>query len=234
MSYDKWKIKSVNVSDIVGAKLNANSMSKKLYAQLVENIRKSGLSSTISCYLRKEDKKYVIISGHHRYKACVQLGYNTLNILYANEDDLTRDEIIAIQLSHNTLHGDDDKGILKRLFDEISSIDYKKFAHVDVDDLEIGEGFVGSIVPVSEHYKVGLVLYRRDMELLEELFEIVREEKTQNDMVILADGEENEDKFLDTITAVKEEFDIKSVSIAFGKILSLANEMLVTKVTHND
>lgn len=233
MNKDKWKIQTVSVDEIEGAKLNANAMSKKDFAQLVENIRMSGLSSTIACY-KRTDGKYEIISGHHRYKACVQLGYHDLPVLYADESDLSRDEIIGIQLSHNTLHGEDDKGILKRLFEEISSIDYKKFAHVNVDELEVGDGFVGSIVPVSEHYKVGLVLYRRDIELLEELFGIVREENDTNDMVILADGEKHEEEFIDTITAVKEQFDIKSVSIAFGKMLSLAREALVTNVTDSE
>jgi len=72
------------------------------------------------------------------------------------------------------------------------------------------------------------------MDLIDELLEIVKEEKDASDMVILADGDKIEDDFLDTITQVKTEFEIKSVSIAFGKILELAKEALSTKVTEND
>ena len=41
---------------------------------------------------------------------------------------MTPDEIVALQLSHNSLHGEDDKGILKRMFAEIQSVDFKSFA----------------------------------------------------------------------------------------------------------
>lgn len=223
---NKWKLLEVPIGEIVGTEVNANKMTKKDFQQLVDNIRASGLSSTIACYRREEDGKYVIVSGNHRYKACVQLGYNTLSILYADETELTRDEIIAVQLSHNSLHGDDDKGILKRLFDEIQDVDYKRFAHISVDDLDMTDMFSGSVVPISEHYNVGLVLYRRDMDLLDDLLDIVHEEEAKNDMVILADGEGVETEFLDTLTAAKKRFQIKSTSVAFSKILELAKQQL--------
>ena len=204
-------------------------MSKKDFAKLVKNIKQSGLSSMIACYKRKEDDKYVIISGNHRYKDCLQLGYSKLNILYANEEELTKDEIIALQLSHNTLHGEDDKGILKRLLDEIGNIDYKEFAHISIDDIKQEDLFSATIVPISEHYKVSLVLYSNDIEHINELFDIIEEEKTQNDIVILADGGNTEDKFLEAISKVKKDYEIKSTSIAFGKILELAMETKVTE-----
>ncbi len=231
---NKWKVAEVEVGEIEGTEVNANQMTKKDFDKLVENIRKSGLSSMIACYKREDDGKYVIISGNHRYRACVKLGYSKLNILYADESELTRDEIIAVQLSHNSLHGSDDKGILKRLFDEIESIDYKNFAHISIDDLKVEEDmFSGSIVPVSEHYRVALVLYRNDIHLLEELLEIVEEDAKTSDMVILANGDECEDDFVDAIRLARKRFDIKSSSVAFSKILRLAKEAMDTEDTEN-
>lgn len=226
---NKWKVVEVDIDEIVPTEVNANAMDKKDFEKLVRNIKKSGLSSMIACYRREEDGKYVIISGNHRYKACVQIGYSKINILYAEESELTKDEIIALQLSHNTLHGEDDKGILKRLFDEISNIDYKEFAHISVDDIKVEEDmFSASIVPVSEHYKVSLVLYRKDIDLLDELLEIVEEEKKTSDMVILADGDSNEGDFLEAISKAKKQFKIKSTSVAFSKILEMAKETNAT------
>ena len=60
---EKWKIKKVSVTDILGTEVNANSMSKDDFDKLCSNIQKSGLSSTIACYKRKNDGKFVIISG---------------------------------------------------------------------------------------------------------------------------------------------------------------------------
>lgn len=232
---NKWKVVEVEVGEIEGTEVNANQMTKKNFDKLVENIRKSGLSSMIACYKRTEDGKYVIISGNHRYKACVKLGYSKINILCANEEELTRDEIIAVQLSHNSLHGSDDKGILKRLFDEIDNIDYKDFAHISMDDLKIEDDmFSGSIVPVSEHFRVALVLYKNDIELLEELLDIVHDDMKTQDMVILANSDECEDELVDAISLARKEFDIKSSSIAFSKILRLAKEAMGTKGTESN
>lgn len=146
---NKWKVKEVELNEIVPTEVNANKMTDKEFNKLVDNIRKTGLSSMIACYKRNEDGKYVIISGNHRYRACVKLGYSKINILFADENDLEKDEIIALQLSHNSLHGSDDKSILRRLFDEIQSIDFKEFAHIDIEDLKLEDIYDANIVPVS-------------------------------------------------------------------------------------
>lgn len=41
---NKWKVKEVNLSEIVPTEVNANAMDKKDFDKLVRNIKKSGLS----------------------------------------------------------------------------------------------------------------------------------------------------------------------------------------------
>jgi|ETNvirenome_6_30_1030629.scaffolds.fasta_scaffold03789_4 hypothetical protein len=219
---DKWKVKQVGVEEIQHTEVNANSMSRTMFARLKANIKKSGLSSMISCYLTPEGK-YVIISGNHRYKACIELGYTKLNIMYTEQENLSNDEIIALQLSHNSVTGNDDKGILKRLFEEISSIEFKEFASISVDDMEIEDLFTGSIVPVQEHYRVSLILYSKDIEALQDLLQITKQEVNTADMVIVADGD-NESYFIEQMSRIKKEFEIKSSSIAFSKLLEIKLE----------
>jgi len=228
---NKWKTKTVPIEDIAPTEVNANRMDEASFQRLVDNISKSGLSSSIACYKRTDDGKYVIISGNHRYKACVSLGYSTLTIIYADEEDMTKDEILAVQLSHNSLHGSDDKGILRKLFDEIESIDFKEFSNISVDDFKPISIDSVSIVPLSEHYRVGLILYKRDMEALAELFDLVEEELAISETVFLADGETLTDDFITAMTEVKKQYAIKSTSIAFSKILELAASAIKTKVT---
>lgn len=228
---DKWKYKEVEVTEILATEVNANAMSSDEFEKLVANIKKSGLSSTIACYKETESGKYRIISGNHRFKACMKLGYTKVTILYADESKLTRDEIIAVQLSHNSLHGSDDKGILRRLLDEITDLDYKEFSHVEMDDIEVTDMFSGAVVPTSEHYSVSMTLYKNDVDLMQELMEISYEQIANNDIVMLADGTENEDKFLDLISDIKSNFEIKSTSIAFSKILELAKLQLESAQT---
>ena len=81
---NKWKVKEVDIELIKHTKLNSNSMGVSTYGRLKENISKSGLSSNICCYLNGNGE-YVIINGNHRFKACKELGYSSLNVIYTEE-----------------------------------------------------------------------------------------------------------------------------------------------------
>lgn len=226
MKKDKWKVEKVSIEEIVPAELNANEMSEKDFLQLCNNIGVSGLSSVPTCYRREADGKYVLISGHHRVKAAEKDGYTQIYIMYAEEKDLTKDEIIAIQLSHNSLHGEDNKGILKRLFEQIQTVQFKQFAHINMD--EIGSIDIASvnIVPMRETYNVALVLYKADINLLEELTGCVKEAMNSSEYVILADQENTEDEYLSLMKEIGQKFNIKSSNIAFAKILELAKKQI--------
>ena len=92
----KWKLDTIDIGLIDEAELNANQMTEQAFERLVTNIKQSGgLSSAIGCY-KRENGRFVIISGHHRYRACVKLRYKEVPVIYANEKDLTKDEIIAL------------------------------------------------------------------------------------------------------------------------------------------
>lgn len=230
MENDKWKYAKVPIELVVAAPMNANKMTEDEQARLTKNIKMSGLSSVITCYKRTSDGKYEIISGHHRVKSCVKLGYKEIGILFAEESDLTKDEIIAIQTSHNSLHGTDDLSILKKLFDQISSIEYKEFAYVDIDEIGTIDVNSAAFSPDIEEYTVSLVLYKNDMDRLKELLGIVDELSAKSDMLVLADGEKTEEIMLELMKKVKTKFDIRSSNIALAKILELAEEQLKSKV----
>lgn len=133
---NRWKYEVVDINLIDEAELNANEMSNEDFAQLCDNISKSGLSSVPTCY-RKANGRFIMMSGHHRLRACKKLRYKTIGILYIDENELQgEDEAIAIQLSHNSLHGQDNQSILKQLYEKIQNIDFKKFAHVNIDEIK--------------------------------------------------------------------------------------------------
>jgi len=220
---NKWKIEEVDINLLVEAEKNANQMSKKDFEQLVKNIDVSGgLSSAIGCYKRSADGKFVIFSGHHRYRAAVKLRYKTVPVIYADESDLSKDEIIALQLSHNSLHGEDNKGILKRLFEEIQSVDFKSFAHIDINQLKSLDVSGISFVPESEHYAMYVVLYRKDLENLADLLEMTTESIKTSDVVLMADGDENEEFMLKLTKEIRHKYQLRSAHMGFCKLLELA------------
>ena len=226
MKQDKWKVEKVSLEKIVPAELNANEMSEEGFQQLCENIGISGLSSVPTCYRRESDGMFVTISGHHRIKAAEKEGYTEIYIMYAEERYFEPDEIVAIQLSHNSLHGEDNKGILKRLFESIKTVQFKKFAHIDMNEIGTIDVESVNIIPMRETYNVSVVLYKQDISLLEELTGCVREALDSSEYVILADQEKTEDAYLALMKEVGQKFNIKSSNIAFAKILELAKKQI--------
>lgn len=222
---DRWKYKVVDIDLIDEAELNANEMTGEDFAALCENIGKSGLSSVPCCY-RKENGRYGMISGHHRLRACKKLHYKTIGILYCDESELSKDEIIAIQLSHNSLHGQDNRSILKQLFEQIQSVDFKKFAHVNMDEVGSLDTNGISISVMKETFTFTIILYPNSFETLDELFGDIREQARKSDVILLADQEPNERVLLGLQKEIGDKFDIKSPSITFAKLLELAQERL--------
>ena len=218
---NRWIYEKVPIDLIDDAELNANVMSEAEFNQLTENIGVSGLSSVPTCY-KRENGRFTIISGHHRIHSCKKLGFTRVGILYVPEEDLTQDEITAIQLSHNSLHGSDNLNILKQLFGSIKSIDFKRFAYINID--QIGHIDVGSIAsPLEkETFSVTLMLYNKSMRYFEELVGELREAIKKSDVVLIAENEPNEELYLKLSKEINQKLDIKSSNIIFSKILELA------------
>lgn len=230
---NRWKYEKVDISLIDEADMNANEMTGEDFAQLCDNIGKSGLSSVPSCY-KKENGRFVMISGHHRLRACKKLHYKTIGILYCLESELSKDEIIAIQLSHNSLHGHDNTSILKKLFEQIQSVDFKQFAHVNVDEIPPVNTEGISVFALKENFVFTVVLYPDSFDSLDELFGDIREQASKSDALILANEKENERLLLQLQTEIGKQYDIKSPSISFAKLLELASERLTEIKKGND
>lgn len=223
---DRWKYDKVDISLIDEAEMNANEMAGEDFAALCDNIDKSGLSSVPCCY-KKDNGRYVMISGHHRLRACKKLHYSQIGILWCEEKELSKDEIIAIQLSHNSLHGQDNQSILKKLFDQIQSIDFKKFAHINIDEINPVSVEGISVYAMKENFVFAVVLYPNSFPNLDELYGDIREQSKKCDALILAAQEDNENMLLKLQKDIGKEFNIKSPSITFAKLLELANERLL-------
>lgn len=222
---DRWKYEKVDIDLLDEIEVNANEMSGEDFSQLVENIEKSGLSSVPAC-VKKDNGRFVVISGNHRLRACKKLHHKTIGILYCLESEISQDEMIAIELSHNSLHGQTNTSILKKLFESIQSIDFKKFAHVSIDEVKPVETEGIDIFAMKENFVFTVILYPNSFENLEGLFGDVRDQSKKSDCIILASQEDNEKCLLKIQQDIGSHFGIKSPSITFAKMLELANERL--------
>lgn len=222
---NRWKYDKVDINLIDEAELNANEMTGEDFASLYDNIGKSGLSS-VPCCFKKATGRYGMISGHHRLRACKKLHYKSIGILWCDESELSKDEIIAIQLSHNSLHGQDNISILKKLFEQIRSIEYKKFAHINIDELNPVSAEGISVFALKENFVFSVILYPNSFSHLDELYGDIREQAKKCDALVLAEQEGNEKLLLQLQSEIGSQFDIKSPSITFAKLLELAYERL--------
>ena len=222
---DRWKYDKVDIDLIDEAEMNANEMSAEDFATLCENICLSGLSSVPCCY-RKSNGRYGMISGHHRLRACKKNHFKKIGILWCDESDLSEDEIIAIQLSHNSLHGEDNQSILKLLFGKIKNVDFKKFAHINIDEVAPVSTDGISVFALKENFVFTIILYPNSFENLDELYGDIREQAKKSDTLILAHQEDNEMALLKLQQDIGNQFNIKSPSITFAKLLELAKERL--------
>ena len=230
---NRWKYEKVDINLIDEADMNANEMTGEDFAQLCDNIEKAGLSSVPCCY-KRSNGRFVMVSGHHRLRACKKVGFKRIGILYVTEEELMQDEAIATQLSHNSLHGEDNQSILKILYSKIQSVDFKQFAHVNVDEIPSVSTDGISVFALKENFVFTVVLYPDSFENLDELFGDIREQASKSDALILANEKENERLLLKLQTEIGKQYDIKSPSISFAKLLELASERLTEIKEGND
>lgn len=130
-----FKVAIVPVTELEFLEKNARFMKNETFQNLVNNIKKDGqLSQFPFCYLQ-ENGKYKVLSGNHRSKAAIAAGLTEIPVIYTDRY-LTKDEQIAIQLSHNSISGEDDPFILAELYNEIEDLEMKYYAGLDDKELE--------------------------------------------------------------------------------------------------
>ena len=133
-SNGQYKIATVDVKDLEFLEKNARYMTAEMFHNLVDNVKRDGgLSSMPLCW--KHGDKYRILSGNHRCAAAIEAGLQEVTVLYTDKE-LSKQEQIAIQISHNAIDGKDDLVVLKELWDELEDVDLKYYAGLDDKTLE--------------------------------------------------------------------------------------------------
>jgi hypothetical protein len=223
-----YRLDLVNPREIILLEKNARYMTQEMFQNLVSNIKKDGgLSSLPLCY-REKDGRLLALSGNHRVDAAVHVGLEEILILVIDKE-LTRQEQVAIQLSHNAIEGRDDPVILKELWDEIEVIDLKMYAGLDselIKELERME--FTSIVEARPDFKHLMFLF-----LPEETEEI---RKILSDVDLYFAGEENYilsrahyEVVFNLLVEIKDQYNIINNPTAFMKIVQLARKSIDAK-----
>jgi hypothetical protein len=116
--------------------VNARYMRNDTFAQLVANVKRDkGLASVPLVYAGPDAVKPRVLSGNHRVKAALAAKLPRVLCLVIREMK-TAEEQVAIQLSHNAIAGADDLPLLKKLYEQVCSIELKSYSGLDEDTIK--------------------------------------------------------------------------------------------------
>ncbi|MDD3907437.1 MAG: ParB/RepB/Spo0J family partition protein [Bacteroidales bacterium] len=223
----RFKIKEVELSKIDLIEKNARFMTNDTFMQLVSNIKRDGQLSSVPFVVEKENGKFVVVSGNHRVQAAKQAGLVKVNVMYVHEDNITNDEIRAIQLSHNSIEGQDDPEILRQLLDEIQDVAMKEYAHISREILD-GAGDLNYTIELPNNEMVPVTLMFVDAskvqfdELMEKLDTFTPREL--ENMTIM--DREYLTRLNEVSNKVQQKYKIKAQALSICKMVELVNLML--------
>ncbi len=118
------KIENINIDELKIYKNNAKNHPQSQIEKIANSIKKFGFKSPIQI-----DENNVIIAGHGRYQACLQLGIKEIPAIKIN--DLSENEIKMLRIADNKVAESDwDLDMLKKELDELNET-------YNLDDFEI-------------------------------------------------------------------------------------------------
>ncbi len=223
----RFKIENVNLVDIDLVDKNAHFMEQSTFRRLVENIKRDGQLSSVPFCVKHENGRYTVISGNHRVQAAKMAGIVNASMMIVHESEITHDEMRAIQLSHNSIVGQDDAELLKELLDEITDVALKEYAHISNEILDSVKDIDytiempnNEIVPVTLMFiDTNKVAFDRIMEELENYSSRELENMTLMDSETLQ-------KLNDITAKIGQKYKIKSQALSICKMLELISGVL--------
>lgn len=126
----KTRIEVLPLAELRAQELNARFMKGETFRTLVANIARDGSLTSVPLVRQLDDGTYKILSGHHRTKAAIEAGIGAAECMIIDEP-ITRQQEVALVLSHNALSGEDDPSTLRALYDELEDPDWRWYAGLD-------------------------------------------------------------------------------------------------------
>ena len=216
----------IDPSEAVLLRKNARHMSKVKMVALTENIKNDGFLSQIPFAIRRADGKFEILSGNHSVQAAIHAGLKEIPVMFGEEKDFDKDRRIALQLSHNSLVGEDDFAILRDLYKDIESVAYKKYSGIDEEELFGIKDC--QLHPIStEDFQMttlSFVFCESEVEPTEDILRQLEDQQLSNDRTYLVIGKV--DDYIKTLTKFQQKVGVKSRSVAFAMMCEICEKWI--------
>lgn len=210
-------------NECVPLEKNAHYMDKQTLDKLTSNIAADGFLSQLPFGMKRDDGKFLILSGNHRLKASIIAGLKYILILYI--DKVSKDKQVAYQLSHNALVGKDDLQMLKDIYATMESLEAKEFSGLNgIEFIDVNKLHVPAIGDANIELTEMKFLFveSRANEVRNVICELEKQKLDDNTSIVVGSF----DEFIKTLTEVKKKYGIKSNSVAFGRMVDICRQEL--------
>lgn len=201
--------------------VNAHFMTKEKFDVLVENIRRDGALTSVPLVYRDPDTEVeTVLSGNHRTSAAVEAGLTKILVLLIDQK-LSRQQQVAIQLSHNAIFGQDDPDTLAMLYEELDDVDWRMYSGLDdkvLDLLDDPDAISFSEVNLT-YQAVQLVFLPPEKEAAESALAEVKKQHGISDMWLAA--RPDYEPFLDALETVRNSYRIGNIATTLAIILDV-------------
>lgn len=196
--------------------LNARVMSKPMFRQLVKNIKDRGVLESVP-YCALTDRGIEIVSGHHRLRGLRAAKFQGPVYILLETKPMSRSEITAKQLAHNSIQGVDDPTILKKLYLSIDDANLRLLSFVDETKLELPQPQAIQLSKLStglDFKNVKLLFLPFQLEDFEQVIETFEGDETKLFVAPLKDW----DAFKSAISKIIAADDIHSIGTAVARM----------------
>lgn len=215
------EIIKINPRDIKLLEVNARYMKPEDYQKLVANIKKDGQLTSVPFCFHNENNQIEVLSGNHRVMASIDAGLEEIEVMLC-KDKLSKDQALAIQLSHNSISGQDDEELLRKLYGELESLEFKEYSGLTDEFInfckEVEKDFK---VPNLSYQALNLLFLPEETKEIKEVLESISD--LLNNIHILT-SMKYYDEYLGTTTTISKCLNIKNPSTTFLAMIRLAKE----------
>lgn len=219
-----WKVR---LDELIEQDENARAMPKAMMDRLADTIgRDQRLESLPFCALT--DRGVEVVSGHHRTRSARKAGMEEIYVL-VDVSGLTPAQIAAKQLAHNSIQGDDDPQLVKRIFEKIDAVHLQLEAFIDPEKIvfRLDRVSVGQLKIAVPYETVMINFMPVERERFNAAIEAMTPQLTNKDVMehhisVL----ENFERFREAVAKLRMGYNILSTGTAIDQMARLALEAL--------
>ncbi|MBD1995335.1 hypothetical protein H6G00_01650 [Leptolyngbya sp. FACHB-541] len=216
------KIYSIDPRKLTLLSRNAHYMTARQMERLSGNVARDGLLTSVPLVYFIEEE-LLVLSGNHRVQSAIKAGLDEIDVMEILTP-LTEEELVSLQLSHNSIVGQDDPTILLELYEGLP-LNEKLYSGLTDDDFNIEPlDLSGLSVKAPDYQEVNLLFLPNDADALKSVVDMLMERKKFKPALAASYNDFN--RFFSTIVTVKEKLQISNTAVAVRLLIDLAVERL--------